>query len=301
LAITSQKIALACEAINRVPRLTARNPAKCYLPAENDIFLAMKALLLVPGLSNAARQVAGTLIDHFNRDGGRCDPSVERLAKMIGINRITVLRATKELCKKDVGLFTKISHGGYHNTASYQPQWERFREIVSERKLRMQGVEQIENVAEMQPLTSQECDLGGNRNETQTYLNTISKNRSNIITAENPELKKPQKIVQEAKACEQSPIPEQGESPEKGFLKEPRREVSKLSLKLLNGGRPPSRAKVAKNKASERIDKAMMKLDRYAEISELISPEKYDQAALAETRKRGAGIEYILASVERCA
>ena len=71
---------------------------------ENDILIALKVINLHPDLSNSARRVAGALIDHFNRKTGQCDPSISRLAKLLGINRATVIRATNDLASEKCGL-----------------------------------------------------------------------------------------------------------------------------------------------------------------------------------------------------
>ncbi len=78
----------------------------------NDILFAHKALNIVPGPSANARRVAGAIIDHFNRKTGQCDPSVGRLARLLGVNRATVIRATNDLCSEESGLFENSSHGG---------------------------------------------------------------------------------------------------------------------------------------------------------------------------------------------
>lgn len=135
---------------------------------KNDILFAHKALNMISGLSANARRVAGAIIDHFNRKTGQCDPSVERLAKLLGIDRATVLRATAELCGSKFGLFQKSSHGGKFNTASYVPCWALFRTIVSDWEAVMKGDQHVENVAKTQPRRSQGCDVSGRKTATQT-------------------------------------------------------------------------------------------------------------------------------------
>ncbi len=56
---------------------------------ENDILCAYKALNIAPGLSDTARRVAGAIIDHFNRRTGQCDPNIDRLVRMLEVNRAT--------------------------------------------------------------------------------------------------------------------------------------------------------------------------------------------------------------------
>lgn len=116
---------------------------------QNDILFALKALNLVPGLTSDTRRVAGAIIDHFNKKTGQCDPSIERIAKLLGINRATVLRATEKLCDPEIGLFEKISHGGKSNRTKYLPCWEVFHGIVADWDARMKTGEAPEKVARL--------------------------------------------------------------------------------------------------------------------------------------------------------
>lgn len=91
-----------------------------------DTLLAAKALNFDPSLLPNDRTVGCALLDHFNRTTGRCDPSIERLAKLLGICTRTVIRSIKRLVA--ARYFTKSKHGGYSNRNSYQPNWSRFEE-----------------------------------------------------------------------------------------------------------------------------------------------------------------------------
>lgn len=92
-----------------------------------DTLLAIKAINLAPGLVPSDRVVGVALIEHYNRRSGRCDPGMERLAGLLGLCTRTVLRATKRLVR--AGLFKKVSHGGYFNRNSYEPNWQRLAEL----------------------------------------------------------------------------------------------------------------------------------------------------------------------------
>ncbi|WP_425462505.1 helix-turn-helix domain-containing protein [Martelella lutilitoris] len=100
---------------------------------ENDVLFAYKALNLIPGLPEASRRVAGAILDHFNKKDGQCDPGIERLSRMLGLNRSTVIRATEKL--DELGLIEKDSHGGKAHRASYKPNWAYFRAIVEDFQL----------------------------------------------------------------------------------------------------------------------------------------------------------------------
>lgn len=91
-----------------------------------DTLIAVKAINVAPGLLESDRWVATALIEHFNRKTGRCDPGIERLAKLLGCCTRTVIRAIKRLEK--VGVFRKTRHGGYSNRNKYEPNWTWFRQ-----------------------------------------------------------------------------------------------------------------------------------------------------------------------------
>jgi predicted transcriptional regulator len=86
-----------------------------------DTLIAIKVINLMPGLRQSDRRVGATLIEHFNRRTGRCDPGLNRLAEMLGLCVRTIIRSTQRL--ETVGLFRKVRHGGYSNRNSYEPNW----------------------------------------------------------------------------------------------------------------------------------------------------------------------------------
>jgi hypothetical protein len=94
--------------------------------------LAFKVISLMPGLSVAARRVACAIIDHFNRFDGQCDPSVTRLALLLGLHRRTVLRAIDELDSR--ALILKERHGGLSQRNSYEPIWDLLGKLEEEWK-----------------------------------------------------------------------------------------------------------------------------------------------------------------------
>ncbi|WP_457936904.1 helix-turn-helix domain-containing protein [Mesorhizobium sp. 10J20-29] len=138
--------------------------------AKNDILFAHMALGLAPGLSSAAKRVGAALLEHFNRKTGRCDPSVERLARLLGVDEKTIRRATKDLVAK--GMFKKSSHGGRHNTAAYSPNWPCFRLIIADWNALMKsgkGVGKASiNRTEMSGDIGQKCPLDADKNALQT-------------------------------------------------------------------------------------------------------------------------------------
>lgn len=98
--------------------------------AENAMFEAFRAVAFAPNLNGNARRVAGILLEHFNRETGRCDPSVPRIAKILGINRSTVFRALNDLTKCYHPLFKIVVHGGGNDCNYYRPCWEYLTQIA---------------------------------------------------------------------------------------------------------------------------------------------------------------------------
>lgn len=138
---------------------------------KNDFLFAYKALHFDRILSSAAKEVAATLVDHFNKVTGRCDPSAKRIAKLLGISRATVHRATAELCEGNEPYFVRVSHGGKHNCTSYSPQWHRFREIAKAWEARLKAGLPPENASKLRHAKSQTCDTHDRKSETQTRSN----------------------------------------------------------------------------------------------------------------------------------
>jgi len=85
--------------------------------------LAAKAVSLAPGLNATDRQVALILIEHFNRKTGRCDPSLTRIASLLGVSPRSVMRANKR--RETAGLIRKVRHGGHHQCNRYEPNWQK--------------------------------------------------------------------------------------------------------------------------------------------------------------------------------
>ena len=136
--------------------------------AKTDVMFAHMALHLAAGLSPSARRVGAAIIEHYNKKTGQCDPSIERLARMLGIDRATVMRATGELCEAADGLFERVTHGGRSHRTAYLPRWDRLNAIVDDWDLRMKDGSPPRKVAELRRSRSQDCDVEGRKNATQT-------------------------------------------------------------------------------------------------------------------------------------
>jgi hypothetical protein len=92
-----------------------------------DTLIAHKMINLSDALSGSDKRVAAVLIDHFNRKTGQCDPSLNTVADLIGVDRRTVVRCISRLVRS--GLFCKIRHGGKFHRNSYEPIWSAFHHL----------------------------------------------------------------------------------------------------------------------------------------------------------------------------
>lgn len=149
-------------------------------PQKGDILKAHMALALVAGTAAA---VGSAILDHYNHKTGRCDPSVDRLAQLLGINGSTVRASTRALVRD--GLFTKESHGGRFNTATYSPCWDRFREIMRDWNERMKSgagpAALFSKRAKMRGSTAQKCAVDARRNALQTGRKNRTKEPSPVV------------------------------------------------------------------------------------------------------------------------
>jgi len=254
---------------------------------QNDILFAHKALNIVPGLSSATRRVAGAIIDHFNKNTGQCDPSIERISKLLGIDRATVLRATERLCEPEIGLFEKVSHGGKSNRAKYLPCWEVFHGIVADWDARMKLGKAPEKVAELRRTRSQNCDVKGRRTATQTLLI----NQSKKPFEKQEQQKSPSIHELSAKQATTARLT-------KGVQK---RHRAPCFLLPINGGRSPSHEEAAMAQAEKRWTKDILALGEaaLAECLECMTELLTIAASRAEMHRRGDGLRIVLDAINQ--
>ena len=129
-----------------------------------DTLLGFKALSLVGGLNENDRCVGATLLEHFNRKTGRCDPSLGRIARLLGIDKRTVIRSVRHL--EDAGLLRKHRHGGNLNRNQYEPIWLKLSELEADWNARFKG---FSTPSGWSPTRGQACHLDGDPAVTQTY------------------------------------------------------------------------------------------------------------------------------------
>ncbi|WP_242219420.1 hypothetical protein [Shinella zoogloeoides] len=265
---------------------------------QNDVLFAHKALNLMPGITDATRRVAGAIIDHFNKLHGQCDPGVERISRMLDIDRATVIRATDKL--HELGLVTKVSHGGKAHRAAYLPNWERFRTIVEEWDARMKtgdapdtqchstgtvAKQSAVKVASVRRSRSQGCDVKGRRDATQTLRRNPSNKPIEGERAENPPEKPP--------ACH-SP------SAQNGLLKGRKPPAQRAMLLPISGGKSPSYADAARAAAERRWYMQVHDLGVKAEtdVLEWMTQDRHEAATQAEMQRRGGGLAFIAAMMQ---
>lgn len=261
---------------------------------DNDILFAHKALNVVAGLTEATRRVAGAIIDHFNKRTGQCDPGIERLATMLGIDRATVLRATEKL--HELCFIEKISHGGKAHRAAYLPNWALFRAIVEDWDARMKlgdasdtprrqvgtpASTSASNVANVRRSRSQSCDVKGRKPATQTLRSNQSKKPLETEPVETPR---------------QKPLPVSPQEPSKGLWSGSKPGAQRSMLLPIAGGRSPSHADAAKAAAERRWYAEVHALGEkaIAEVTEWMTWDRQEAATQAELQRKGGGLAFIV-------
>jgi hypothetical protein len=225
-----------------------------------DTLLAIKVMNVIDGLTPTDRQVGVTLLEHYNRRTGQCDPSNSRIAELLRISTRTVIRSTKRLASAT--LFLKVRHGGYGNRNSYTPNWPRFadshaawvRKLSGSRRSRPTGVSSASGLS---------CHTGGDSSGIQT-CNQNLKNQ--------PQLVDPTKI-------KRAPV------------------VTAAGKEQFRKGISSSVA--AQTAAERRWSDALLQQFRttphtYASVVDAITPDIQVAATNAELRRPGSGIGFVL-------
>jgi hypothetical protein len=229
-----------------------------------DTLLAGKVVNVIPGLRPSDRRVAVTLIEHFNRRTGRCDPSLERIARLLGVCTRTVIRSTQRL--EAAGLFRKVRHGGYSNRNSYVPNWSRLAELGQawNEKLREQSVSRQ---TKMSPGVGQACHVRSDNAVTQTCMTNL----------------KTQTFLGS---------PKDENMPSNLRLSEPQPRSCRMKH------RDAARAAAERRWADQLLQRFRSTPITYAEVIEAITPAMQEGATDAEVRQSGDGLRYILARLD---
>lgn len=216
----------------------------------NSVLIAHKAIGLAPGLSGDTRRVATAILDHFNHKTGRCDPSIGRLATLLGIGERTVRKATQQLCNGDERLFDKKSHGGHAHCASYAPCWQTFHALVDAWNASMQ--------------TSGNVDPNRNERAGSTGTNVpVEPAQTCLQTRRRNQTKEPVEVSPSAPDCGKPPPYEQRQG-RKGLRKngaEPNRQ--RYLMHAIAGGKGPSRKDAVEGAYWRRISEEIAALPEH--------------------------------------
>jgi hypothetical protein len=244
-----------------------------------EALLAFKALLLLPNLSLSERRVAGILVDHFNRRDGRCDPGVDRMSELLGLDRSTVLRAVVSLHRRRI--CNRVRHGGKSQRNSYEPNWELLGEFLSSWNARLHGpsVAGVDVVAATPPKRSHAGHSAGGTDATQTCLKNpiqepAGETPRDLLVASRP---RGGGVVGQARSNKDA-----GDRSYQRRATRSREAASEAALRRWN-------------------DALLRRLrDRpeiYERVVQLVDAGLQADATAAEMRTRGAGVELILAAL----
>jgi DNA-binding transcriptional regulator YhcF (GntR family) len=245
----------------------------------SDTLIAHKAINLSDDLSGTEMRVAAAIIDHFNRKTGQCDPSLDSIAKLLGVSRRTVIRANGSLVQK--GYFDKTRHGGKFHRNSYLPIWSRFRAKETKWKERRTAASRTFESAKVSPLQGQTCQLAGDSDVTQT----CSSNHLNETSASPP----PEKQTQTTSAG----------IVRKGLSREGSREASHPVVIERFHVKSTSSHIAAVDAAERRWTTALTKLYAptpavFGMLIDEIDDALRNAATALEMRKPGSGLHYVL-------
>jgi predicted transcriptional regulator len=235
-------------------------------------FLAFKALCLCQDLNTTERRVLAALLEHFNRKTAQCDPSVERIATLLGVSRRAVFRALNSLVSK--GYLTRVSHGGYSHRNKYIPKWDFYLGVIEGWKRRWAALSRNRAAPSMTPFVGQDRHVADAKVVTQTYSN-----KQLQITLDGKTLSKPT-----------PPAPY---------------DLAQSILKFRHptrDQRPPRFAEVAIASAERRWTTELTEIfkdepELFGEVLDAITEEMRAAATDAEVRRRGTGLPLIVRQI----
>lgn len=140
-----------------------------------DTLLAIKAIIFMPGLNEADRQIGAAIVEHFNRRTGQCDPSHGRLSRLLRIGERTVMRSIPRLEK--AGILRRVRHGGNLGRNAYQPDWARL-SAMNEAWNEKFAEGSAARRRDVSPVPRQHRQVGGDPAVTQTSVTNLQKETS---------------------------------------------------------------------------------------------------------------------------
>jgi hypothetical protein len=264
-------------AIGPVARFVAYIERKNAMPTNgpSETFIAHKSINLADDLPGTEKRVAAAIIDHYNRKTGQCDPSLDTIAKLLGVSRRTVIRAISALVQK--GYFHKTRHGGKYHRNSYLPIWSRFRAKETDWNERRTAASR----AKLSPLQGQTCQLAGDSGVTQTCQNNHLK-KTSLASRPGNGTQGPNKTI----------VP-------KELSREGSREISYPVAKERFHVKTTSSRIAAVDAAERRWATALTTLYRntpavYAALIDQIDQDLRNAATAIEMQKPGSGLHYVL-------
>jgi AraC-like DNA-binding protein len=242
-----------------------------------QMLLAYKAALMSQEGTASEKRVLGAIIDHYNRKSGRCDPSLGRIAQLLGVSRRTVMRAIHRL--EGFQLLRKNRHGGNLNRNSYEPNWSRLSSIDQAWNTRLRARSLRSAAPELSLWQGQTCHVAGDQVGSQT----LPKNQF------------------------YHPVPQQANSEQganAGKLNRAgisKKEIDRANVNAFRRGLrkiTTSSATAARTAAERRFSDDLLTYskpnpDVYAGIIEAIDLGMQAKAVEAELKRRGGGLEYI--------
>jgi hypothetical protein len=252
-------------------------------PRKGDITVAFKAIA-IGNLPDRHKRVAAAVLDHYNRQTGRCDPSMESLSLVLQVSRRTVIRAMDRLERDHY--FERDRHAGNFHCNQYYPVWERFREIDADWVRRRDMHRSRFDRTKLSHAPCQSSHLDGDTDVTQTYPNNHS---YETFSGGHPSEGngRTQKKSSEVALSTMGSISKCAQSP--------------ASLLHVKQTKPSNAARdVAERRWNTDLNGRYADQPKlYARIIDAIEPSLSQAATDAEIRFRGAGIEHILAELRR--
>jgi DNA-binding IclR family transcriptional regulator len=244
------------------------------LPERLDMTLAFKAIAGSVDLTGTEKRVAVAIIDSFNRKTGQCDPSLGRIAHLLGINRRTVIRAMHRI--ERVRFVQKNRHGGKSHRNSYEPNWVRFREAEAQWNARQKTKHWNSGATKVSPSECETCHVAGADTVTQTLITNQSNETSAAASAPAD--------LQRSRSLDES----------KGLgRKLLHKRTDEVVTKSKNGSREAALAAAERRWSAGLNSRYSATPEIYAEIIAAIDAEMQCAATEAEMRKPGAGLRFI--------
>lgn len=250
----------------------------------SDTLIAHKAISLSDDLTGTEKRVAATIIDHFNRKSGRCDPALGSIARLLGVNRRTVIRAVGSLVLK--GYIRKTRHGGHYHRNSYEPIWSRFRGNAARWTERRMVASRRVVTTDVSPSERLACHLDGDADVTQT-CSSNSYNKTLVATEPATQTRTSNRVATS------EGLSKEGNRKAAYSVVEPRFHVKSTS------------SQVAARDAAERrwnellTKKFVIAPDVFASLVDAIDMDLRVATTDAELRKPGSGIGFLLKELDR--